>query len=283
MSRTRIVQPDWSARVGDGEARMEALLERSPEENGSGEWCRLSKPGLGKRERWAWKPGGGDLVFVKRYLADGFKAQCDRIFRQCASHSRAYWEYTQSMQLAEAGVPVVRALGFAEEMSGPIERRSAVLFERAPGDAFDRVWLRLVREDSPLTRGVARHEFARRIGRLAAAFHGTGLCHRDLYLCHIFVELDESIQRPPHFTIIDLARLHRPRWRRMRWIVKDLSQLDTSARQIGASRCDRLRALYAYLGLNRFSPRVRCYTRAVTRKSDAILRRIARRSADATS
>lgn len=283
MSRTRAVQPDWSARVGDGPEKIDELLDRAPQESESGEWRRLSKPGLGKRERWAWTPGGGELVFVKRYLADGLKSQFDRIFRQCASHSRAYWEYTQSTQLADAGVPSVRALGFVEEMRGLFERRSVVLFERAAGDAFDRVWMRLRRENSPLTRGLARHEFSRRIGRVAAAFHGTGLCHRDLYLCHIFVDLDESMQRPPIFTIIDLARLHRPRWWRMRWVIKDLSQLDTSARQIGASRSDRLRTLYAYLGLSRFSPRVRVYARAVARKSDAILRRIARKATGSTT
>ena len=104
-----------------------------------------------------------------------------------------------------------------------------------------------------------------------------------MYLCHIFIDLDESMVRPPNFTIIDLARLHRPRWRRMRWVVKDLSQLDASARQIGASRSDRLRAIYAYLGLNRCSPRVRWYSRAVTRKSDAILQRIARKTAGTTT
>ena len=113
----------------------------------------------------------------------------------------------------------------------------------------------------------------------SAAFHGTGLCHRDLYLCHIFAEIDaKPVRKTPRFHLIDLARVHRPRWRRMRWIIKDLSQLDASARQVGASRTDRLRFLRAYLHLPREAQRVRWYVRRIVRKSDWILRRIERKS-----
>ena len=284
MSRRHDLARDWANHPKLSGEQIDELLAHSPaEQPPTGEWKRLSKPGIEGRERWAWQTGqNGETLFVKRYLSGGLRTQLDRILRQAATHSRAYWEYAQSERLAEAGVPAVRAVGFAEEMSGPFERRSVVLFERVPGDAFDRVWMRLVASDSPLTRGLARHDFAKRIGRFAAAFHGTGLCHRDLYLCHIFIDLDESMQRAPRLTMIDLARLHRPRWRRMRWVLKDLSQLDASAREIGASRSDRLRALYSYLALNRRSPRVRWYVRAVVRRSDRILQRIARKRHSST-
>ena len=69
----------------------------------------------------------------------------------------------------------------------------------------------------------------------------------------------------------------RPRWRRLRWIIKDLSQLDASARQIGAWRTDRLRFLPAYLGPS-LKTSIRSYARRVVRKSDWILARIARKS-----
>jgi heptose I phosphotransferase len=175
-------------------------------------------------------------------------------------------------------INVPRAVGFAEDMRTVFERRSAVLLERAPGDGFDRVWTRLAAESAPVARGIARHDLAVRMARFVAAFHETGFCHRDLYLCHIFVDLDAAAKRPPVFTLIDLARTHRPRSRRMRWIIKDLSQLDVSARQVGASRSDRWRFLLAYLNLPRGAPRARWYARRIVRKSDWILRRIARKS-----
>ena len=111
-----------------------------------------------------------------------------------------------------------------------------------------------------------------------SAFHQSGACHRDLYLCHVFVDLDPEGERPPMFTLIDLARVIRPWWRRMRWIIKDLAELDSSAQQIGASHTDRLRFLRAYLSLERGAPRVQWYVRRVSRKSQRILDRIERKS-----
>jgi hypothetical protein len=180
--------------------------------------------------------------------------------------------------LTAAHIGVPQPIGFVEEMCGPFERRSALLLEEAPGDGCDRVWTRLRQQDAAVTRGIARHDLIVRLARFVAAFHGTGYCHRDLYLCHVFVDLDPEASRPPRFTLIDLARTHRPRWRPMRWICKDLAQLDASARQVGASRTDRWRFLLAYLNLPRGAVRARWYARRIACKSDWILRRVVRKS-----
>jgi heptose I phosphotransferase len=247
----------------------------------SGRWRAFAKPGLGGRERWRWELENGGApaaVFVKRYGRTPLGTQLDRMRRQAATRSRAWWEYRQSERLAAARIPVPPAVGFVEEMRGTFERRSAVLLAEVSGDGFDRVWARACAQNAPVTRDLARLDLTMRLGRFIAAFHGTGFCHRDLYLCHVFADLDPSGARPPEFHLIDLARTFRPRWRRTRWIIKDLSQLDASARQIGATRSDRLRFLLAYLGLQRGAPRARWYVRRIVRKSDHILRRIARKA-----
>ncbi len=281
MTRAAAIEEDWQARLSAaGLPDAAALLAHAPPDGFAGQWEALVKPGLGGRERWRWLPSAqADApVYVKRYLSTPLKQQVDRINRQRARRSRAWWEYHQSIELRRRYVPVVRAIGYAEEMRSLYERRSAVLFEKVAGDAFDRVWPQLVAARSPWTRGAARHELTRCLARFVSAFHQTGMCHRDLYLCHIFLDVAADAAHPPRFTLIDLARTHRPRLRRTRWIIKDLSQLDCSARQIGATRSDRLRFLVAYLGLLPDAPRVRFYARRVVRKSDAILRRIARKS-----
>ena len=240
----------------------------------------MFRVGLGVRSRWRWdlQNGTDSVVYVKRYAATPLSEQWDRIRRQCSGHSRAYWEFVQSQRLAAAHVNVPRAVGYVENMRGMVEQRSAVLLECVPGDGFDRVWQRLCEHNAPITRGTARHDLVVHLARFVAAFHETGCCHRDLYLCHIFVELDETGSQPPRFTLIDLARTHRPRWRRMRWIVKDLAQLDASAREIGATRTDRWRFLRAYLGHKHSAARARRYARRILSKSDWILRRIERKS-----
>ena len=292
MSSRETVEPRWRERLAAvGLDAVKALLDdRADVEQYSGRWEVLSKPGLGGRRRWRWTlnectDGGGDpegeVFYVKRYARTPLGEQWDRLWRQCLGHSRAYWEYLQSQRLHEAQIGVPGAVAYAEQMWGGVEKVSAVILERAPGDGFDRVWERLCTEDAAITRGIARHDMARRLARFTAAFHGTGFCHRDLYLCHVFVDLDPLGGRPPVFTLIDLARTHRPRWRRMRWIIKDLSQLDASARQVGASRSDRWRFLLTYLNLPRGAGRARWYARRIARKSDWILRRMTRKSQSA--
>lgn len=259
------------------------LLDESPlESRMKGDVERLGKSGIGARERLRWRPNlaraPGMTFYIKRYFHTGLREQLDRMFRQVMLHSRAWWEFRQSRTLTGKFIPVVQAVGIVERMRGPYEQCSAAVFNSVPGDAFDRAWTRLQRDDAPISRPPRRHDVARGLARFVAAFHQTGYCHRDLYLCHIFADFDEAGARPPQFTLIDLARTHYPRLRRMRWLVKDLSQLDYSARQIGATRSDRLRFLIAYLGLLPHAPRVRYFARRVTAKSDAIQRRERRKN-----
>ncbi len=281
MRRER-VRDDWRARLSAaGMDRPAALLDDPLERVASGGTCELlSKPGLNGRQRWRWtldRAGGGEqVVYVKRYRAPSFRQQCDRIIRQVIGHSVAWWEFHQAERLAELRVPAAAAIGYAEEMRGLLESRSAVLLERVPGDAFDRYWTAACERDAALTNGSARHDVTRRLARFVAAFHQTGYRHRDLYLCHIFI-CRASAEAPPQFRLIDLARTFRPRWRRMRWLVKDLAQLDVSARQIGASRIDRMRFLLTYLGLQRGTPRARRIIARIVAKGDRILGRMARK------
>jgi len=281
VSIATATEPDWATRLASaGLPDVTALLtETFPHLVGSCE--ALVKPGLGGRERWRWRPAGdsGPTLYIKRYRHTLLREQFDRFFRQNAGHSRAWWEFCQSRELLQRYVPVVRAVAVAEEMRGLHERCSAVIFEQAAGDGFDRLWTRLCAARAPLTRGAARHQLPRALARLVSAFHQTGVCHRDLYLCHIFAVLDPAAVQPPRFTIIDLARTHQPwPWRRWRWLIKDLSQLDCSAQQVGATRADRLRFLVTYLGLEPDAPRVRLYARRISRKSRQILQRIARKA-----
>lgn len=259
---------------------LQALLgEAPPDQCLPGVWEALVKPGLHGRERWRWQPEAHAPapLYVKRYRRTRWREQFDRIWRQNARHSRGWWEFSRAQELRRQSVRAVHALGAAERMHPPLEACSAVIFEAVAGDAFDRVWPQACARGAPITRGAARHALVRQLARYVSAFHQTGHCHRDLYLCHIFVELDESAAQPPRFTLIDLARIHQPRFRRTRWLIKDLSQLDVSACQLGASRSDRYRFLVAYLGLTAGIPRVRWFARRTARKSAGILRRIARK------
>lgn len=286
MSRHAWIAPEWQEPLAAaGLTNLAPLVADDGTPRLSGDWLALSKPGLRGRQRWRWNLGPpiGRILYVKRYFSTPLHEQLDRIRRQHIRHGRAWWEYQISQQLAEAQIPAVRVIGVIEEMRGALERRSAVLFEQVAGEPFDRAWERLVCGAAPVTRGRPRFALTIRLARLICAFHQTGYCHRDLYLCHVFAEIDPRGVEPQRFALIDLARAHRPLLRRARWLLKDLSQLDASARQIGASCTDRVRFLIAYLGLEPGAARTRWYARRIVCRSNRILRRIERRSRRASA
>ena len=76
--------------------------------------------------------------------------------------------------------------------------------------------------------------------------------HRDLYLSHIFIHDAESDVPAvvggggAVFTLIDLQRVFRPIWRRLRWVVKDLASLNYSTPAERVGRFERLRFLCRY-------------------------------------
>ena len=63
------------------------------------------------------------------------------------------------------------------------------------------------------------------LGGLVGRLHAAGCAHRDLYASHVFLhETDQAL----HLSLIDLARVFRPRWRMRRWQVKDVAQVKYS-------------------------------------------------------
>jgi len=81
------------------------------------------------------------------------------------------------------------------------------------------------------------------VARIARTMHRAGLHHQDFYLNHMLLPDGAT---SPHVRVIDLGRARQKRRLASRWIVKDLAQLDFSARSLSCR--DRLRFLRAYLG-----------------------------------
>src|SRR6185436_4007236 len=79
---------------------------------------------------------------------------------------------------------------------------------------------------------------------LAARLHGSGLHHRDLYLCHFFVK---TAGDDLELRLIDAARVRQLPWLfRQRWIVKDLAQFWYSAKKLGIVNDQLIRWLGRY-------------------------------------
>ena len=166
---------------------------------------------------------------------------------------------------------VVRGKRYTTQTSstGYMERGSALLTEAVAGESLER-WA-----DGRSTR--CPREMIRSLAGYVRKFHECGYAHRDLYLCHIFI--DESAGDASRFRMIDLHRVIRPVWRRGRWVVKDLAALDYSTPSQVAGVRDRVRFLKWYLGVGRLGAKGRRLFRRIAEKSARIGRHDRRRMA----
>lgn len=84
--------------------------------------------------------------------------------------------------------------------------------------------------------------------QLAARLHRAGLHHRDLYLCHFYARVEESVDEPEvDIVLMDAGRVAKLPWLlRKRWIVKDLAQFIYSSQALHISDSERERWLAAY-------------------------------------
>jgi hypothetical protein len=162
--------------------------------------------------------------------------------------------------LARVGVPVARVA-----FHGRDRRHGHVVgtFDLAPARPLDD----LLRDGalSPVAIDAAFHALA----EAAAALHGAGLHHRDLYLNHVFV--DPAAARPS-VTLIDVERVRRHHGLLGHAVVKDLAAVQASIPPGARSCVAQTRFLVHYLRARRFPVRMLLgpLLRRVVAKADSI-------------
>ncbi|MHC5039727.1 MAG: lipopolysaccharide kinase InaA family protein [Planctomycetota bacterium] len=172
------------------------------------------------------------------------------------------WENWQKVKGLGIRVPEVIAFGWGPE-------GSFIMTEEIQGGWPLDQYLR--DHFPPPVRGTAVHEKRQILEELAAmaqALHEADLCHRDYYLCHVFITPREE----GRLHLIDLQRVRRARPLKHRWIVKDLAALNYSATKDFTSTSDRIRFFKAYTGIPRLDVRSKRMIRRVVRKTERIRR-----------
>ena len=195
---------------------------------------------------------GGRRYFIKVHRACGwFEVIKDWLQgRPPIVSARSEWEAIE--RLVAAGVPTPTVSGRGERGRAPARMESFIitdaLVSTVPVSDLVTNW-------GGLTGSARRALKLALIGELAGharRLHGSGLNHRDFYLCH-FLAPDRNWRtwqpgQPVGLHLIDLHRVqirdHVPH----RWLVKDLGGLWFSALDAGFTRRDCLRFIEAYRG-----------------------------------
>jgi hypothetical protein len=106
----------------------------------------------------------------------------------------------------------------------------------------------------PATFRLWKAGLTREIARLARFLHDHNRFHKDLYLCHFFIQRADTTRMPTwtdRVFMIDFHRLARHTIARRFWISKDIGQLLYSSDVTGIEARDRLRFWRAYMGPER--------------------------------
>lgn len=97
-----------------------------------------------------------------------------------------------------------------------------------------------------------KQSLVKELARLAHVLHDRSFYHKDLYLCHFYIHVDDTRSLPADWQtrviVIDLHRLAHHRLTGLWWKVKDLAQLLYSSEIAGVNARDRIAFWRAYAG-----------------------------------
>lgn len=205
--------------------------------------------------RFTLADGGDEHAFyLKRHGPLPWKEYLKPLLRLTRPVHGARHEWEAILRFHAAGIPTMTPVALGE--SGG---ESLLITQSLEGSQNLLDWV----AESPETsaRAADARKLTETVASIARRMHAAGLHHQDFYLNHLLLPQGGATA---DVRVIDLGRV---RWHRQlgeRWIIKDLAQLDYSARRLPCTL--RLRFLKRYLGRS-FEPADRSLIRRVLRKS----------------
>jgi hypothetical protein len=225
----------------------------------------LSKPGLGKRYRARIAvPGKNFPVYLKRYDGDTFAGFFGRWYEDGWKSAPAEREVHVALALKRQNISATLPIAYGHSNDASLAQKSFVLTAAVPGVSLENFF----RNEKQIA-WPEKLKIVEAVAILARKFHENGWRHRDFYLCHIFICKAEAEIK---LTLIDLARVFRPRWRKERWRIKDLAQLNYSAPTKIISRSARIRFAHEYFGCKKLNQVQKNLLRKVIKKTESISR-----------
>ena len=191
---------------------------------------------------------GGRGYFIKTHSGVGWREIFKELSQGRLPILGAWNEYQAIKQLPELGVDTMSLAGYGKRGWNPARQKSFVITEsldnRESLEDFCAEWP----QSPPSVR--LKRLLIEKVAEVARKLHENGLNHRDLYICHFLMEVEQL----PGFLAkgsirLELIDLHRMQFRAqtpLRWRVKDVAALHFSSMDIGLSKRDQLRFMRLY-------------------------------------
>ena len=188
----------------------------------------------------------GKTYFAKVHEGVGWREIAKNLLSGKRPVLGARHDFEASQRLRARGVAVPGVAAFGERGVNPARRRSFAIHDALDGfcslEDVGNGWL----VDPPSVE--SKRAVLTEAGRLTAAMHAAGVCHRDYYACHLMADTAKLANAEAELAVIDLhrAEVHRRLSRRAR--VRDLGALLYSTSGMPLTERDRLRFAAAYAG-----------------------------------
>jgi hypothetical protein len=195
---------------------------------------------------------GGKRYFLKAHYGVGWREIFKNLLQLRMPVLGARNEWLAIRKLESLGVETMQLAGYGQRGWNPARRESFVVTEALEDTCSLEDFCAAWEKTPPVTTGGIRlkRELIRRVARVARLMHGSGMNHRDFYLCHFLLDCSVDVKQPPpesrHLWLIDLHRVQLRRHTPLRWMVKDIGGLYFSAMRIGLTRRDLFRFMTAY-------------------------------------
>lgn len=192
---------------------------------------------------------GGENYFIKQHSGVGWKEIVKNLFqlRLPILSAKNEWQAIQKLQLL--GVATPQIVGYGKRGNNPASYQSFIIMkELAPVLSLEdlcKTW-----PNQP-PKFVFKLHLIKEVARIARTLHRNGINHRDFYICHFLFDLSSnSSLMAQRLYLIDLHRACIRKLTPKRWIIKDLSGLYFSSKDIGLTRRDLYRFMINYCELN---------------------------------
>ncbi|MDR3632616.1 MAG: lipopolysaccharide kinase InaA family protein [Isosphaeraceae bacterium] len=201
-------------------------------------------------------PAGPLPVYLKRHYRLPWRDRVAAVLQPNGRHSPASAEWAHLERARALGIAVPDAVAAGERIGPWGELQSYLLVAELTGcEALNEVLPTLVASLTPTRFAAFKRALIAEMADITSRLHQARAFHKDLYLCHFFLDLSRLNEAGPKLTLIDLHRMGEHRWWADRWRWKDLGQLLYSTHGVaGIDDRDRVRFWTLYrrkLGLRR--------------------------------
>jgi hypothetical protein len=183
-------------------------------------------------------------VYLKRHYRLPWTSRMAALLHPAGKHSDAGAEWSHLERVRELGIEVPDSVAAGEQIGPRASLTSFLMVTELEGGAVNELLPVLSRQLDPQSFARLKRRVIAEIAGITARLHTASVFHKDLYLCHFYLDPGrvESKEEGAWISLIDLHRLaeHRlcPGW----WRCKDLGQLFFSTDGVaGLTEHDRLR------------------------------------------